>query len=286
MLNDAGHFTDDRIPLPAEESAYRCRLIGKGELAGMDDLFSLHRRKAVVTGGSRGIGAAIVELFSRYGAEVAFCHHNDGKRAEALQGKLKALGKVVFETECDVADEAAVSRMSAWAMERLGHVDILVNCAGIGGDRPFSDLSIAEWDRMIGVHLRGTFLVSHAFYPGMMERRDGRIINIASQLAYKGAPGLTHYCAAKAGIVGFTRALSYEGAPHGVLVNAIGPGPVETDLLMGLSEEWRAMKRSQLPIGRFGKVDEIAPTALLLASNAGAYFVGQTLSPNGGDVMI
>jgi 3-oxoacyl-[acyl-carrier protein] reductase len=120
----------------------------------------------------------------------------------------------------------------------------------------------------------------------MVERRWGRVINVASQLAYKGAPGLAHYCAAKAGIVGFTRALSYEGAPHNVMVNAIAPGPVETDLLMGLSDAWRAMKQAQLPVGRFGRVEEIAPTALLLASDAGAFYSGQTLSPNGGDVML
>ena len=139
---------------------------------------------------------------------------------------------------------------------------------------------------MIGVHLRGTFLVTQQFFAGMIERRWGRVINIASQLAYKGAPGLAHYCAAKAGIVGFTRALAYEGAPHGVLVNAIAPGPVETAILNGLSDEWRAMKLAQLPTGRFGTVDEIAPTALLLASEAGSYYCGQTLSPNGGDVML
>ena len=129
-------------------------------------------------------------------------------------------------------------------------------------------------------------LVTHAFFGKMIERSYGRVINFASQLAYKGAPGLAHYCAAKAGIVGFTRALSYEGAPHGVMVNSIAPGPVETELLRGLSEEWRAMKKAQLPIGRFGTVDEIAPTVLMLASEAGAFYVGQTLSPNGGDVMV
>ena len=162
----------------------------------------------------------------------------------------------------------------------------MVNCAGIGGDKPFAEISIGDWDRMLNVHLRGTFLVTRAFFPEMVERRWGRIINVASQLAYKGAPGLVHYCAAKAGVVGFTRALSYEGAPHNVMVNAIAPGPVETDLLMGLSDEWRAMKQAQLPVGRFGRVEEIAPTALLLASEAGAFYSGQTLSPNGGDVML
>jgi 3-oxoacyl-[acyl-carrier protein] reductase len=139
---------------------------------------------------------------------------------------------------------------------------------------------------MIGVHLRGTFLVTRLFFSGMVERGWGRIINISSQLAYKGAPGLAHYCAAKAGIVGFTRALSYEGAPHGVCVNSIAPGPIETALLAGLSDEWRVRKKAELPAGRFGTVDEIAPTALLLASDAGSYYIGQTLSPNGGDVML
>ena len=173
-----------------------------------------------------------------------------------------------------------------WTSVRLGHVEILINCAGIGDATPFTELGVPEWDRMIAVHLRGTFLVTKAFYGAMIERRYGRIINFASQLAYKGAPLLAHYCAAKAGIIGFTRALSHEAAPHGVLVNAVAPGPVETEMLMHLPDEWRATKRKQLPIGRFGSVEEITPTVLLLASDAGSYYVGQTLSPNGGDVML
>ncbi|HEX2525473.1 MAG TPA: 3-oxoacyl-ACP reductase family protein [Geminicoccus sp.] len=248
--------------------------------------FSLEGRTALVTGGSRGIGGAIVELFAAHGAKVALCHLGDAAGAAELGERLRARGLAVAAIECDVASEQAVAAMTDWARAQLGHVDILVNCAGIGGDKAFADLTLAEWDRMIGVHLRGTFLVTHALFPEMVRRGWGRVINIASQLAYKGAPGLVHYCAAKAGIVGFTRALAYEGAPHGVTVNAIAPGPVETELLRGLSEEWRAMKQAQLPIGRFGNVDEIAPTALLLASPEGSFYVGQTLSPNGGDVMV
>jgi 3-oxoacyl-[acyl-carrier protein] reductase len=161
-----------------------------------------------------------------------------------------------------------------------------VYCAGIGGDVLFPDITVESFDRMIGVHLRGTFLVTRKFYPAMAAKGWGRVINFSSQLAYKGAPGLAHYCAAKAGIVGFTRALAYEGAPNGVTVNSIAPGPIDTDMLMGMSDGWRAMKQAQLPAGRFGRVDEIAPTALLLASEAGSYYVGQTLSPNGGDVLL
>lgn len=252
----------------------------------MQNTFSLSGKKAVVTGGSRGIGSGIVRIFAEYGAQVVFCHLGDGERAAVMQDKLAQEGSTVHALECDVSDEDSVAKMAQAARETLGQVDIVVNCAGIAGDKPFTEITVADWDRMIGVHLRGTFLVSRSFFSDMVARRSGRIISIASQLAYKGAPGLTHYCAAKAGIVGFTRALSYEGAPHGVLVNAIAPGPVETDLLMGLSDEWREMKQKELPIGRFGKIDEIAPTALLLASEAGSFYIGQTLSPNGGDVMV
>ncbi len=252
----------------------------------MLETFSLAGRKALITGGSRGIGAGVVELFAAAGAEVAFCHYRDDAVAKALVKKLASQGRKVHETDCDVASESEVAAMAAWAERCLGHVDIVVNNAGIGGDTPLVKMSIEEWDRMIAVHLRGTFLVTRAFFGKMCERSFGRIINISSQLAYKGSPGLVHYSAAKAGIVGFTRALAYEGAPHKVTVNSVAPGPVDTDLTRGLSDEFRQMKMAQLPLGRFGNVKEIAPSLLLLASEAGSFYTGQTLSPNGGDVMI
>ncbi len=250
------------------------------------DLFSLAGRTALVTGGSRGIGAAIVALFARQGAKVGFCHHGDDANAAAVTDALAAEGLAAVHTSCDVALEGDVAALAAWAGEALGPVDILVNCAGIGDDVPFEKISLSAFDRMIGVHLRGTFMVTQAFYPGMVERGFGRIINLASQLAYKGGVNVAHYCAAKGGIVSLTRALSQEAAPKGVLVNAIAPGPIDTDMLRGFSEDWKAWKQTQLPIGRFGRVEEVAPTALLLASAAGSNYVGQTLSPNGGDVFL
>lgn len=249
--------------------------------------FTLESRTAIVTGGNTGIGRAIVRLFAKHGASVAISHFGDASGAAALAAELTDSGAKVSVVDCDVTDEKSVERLGGWALENLGPVDILVNGAGICGEVPFEKLPIEQWDRMMAVNLRGTFLVTRQFFDGMKERRYGRIINIASQLAYKGTIDSAHYCAAKAGVVGFTRALSYEGAPFGVTVNAIAPGPVETAMLAGFTDEWRAMKFAQLPAGRFGHVDEIAPAALLLASETGgAYFIGQTLSPNGGDVML
>lgn len=250
------------------------------------DGFSLEGRCALVTGGSSGIGAAIAELFLRHGASVIICHHRDGERAEALCRRLERAGARIWQFDCDVSDEGQVASLAGFAERTAGQVDIVVNCAGIGGALVhFEEMQPATWDRMLNVHLRGTMLVTRAFFAPMKARRWGRVINVSSQLARKGAAGHTHYCAAKAGVEGFTRALAHEGAPHGVLVNAIAPGPVETPLLLSLPEEWRQNKRKELPLGRLGSSDEIAPTALLLASAAGDFYVGQVLSPNGGDVM-
>ena len=139
--------------------------------------------------------------------------------------------------------------------------------------------------RVIDVHVKGMFFMAQAVYPGMVARGQGRIINIASQLAFKGGPNIVPYCTAKAGIVGFTRSLAWEAAPKGIQVNAIAPGPIETDLTRARGPEWKAQMEATILAGRLGRPEEIAATALLLAGPGGAYYVGATLSPNGGDVM-
>jgi 3-oxoacyl-[acyl-carrier protein] reductase len=161
-----------------------------------------------------------------------------------------------------------------------------VNNAGIDTTSLVVDMSTDMWDEMMRINLRSIFLCSRQVLPSMLERKYGRIINISSQLAHKGAPQMAHYAAAKAGVIGFTRSLAYEVALNGITVNAICPGPVETELFRGLPEAWRKRKLAELPIGRAATVNEIAPVAVLLASDEGSYFVGATLNPNGGDYMI
>jgi 3-oxoacyl-[acyl-carrier protein] reductase len=246
----------------------------------------LANRTAVVTGGSRGIGAAIVEAFAAEGATVAFCHDGDEAGANAVLHAVKTRGRTARAVECDVGDPAAVERFWSQIESEFTTVDILVNNAGISGESPFEAIELKAFDRMIAVNLRALFHLAQLAAPGMRRRRWGRIINVASQLAYRGAPGLVHYCAAKAGVVGLTRALALELAADGVLVNAIAPGLVATRLTDALTPEWKARKMAQIPIGRIGAPQEIAPTAVMLASADGDYYVGQTLSPNGGDVFL
>ncbi|MEH6478127.1 MAG: SDR family oxidoreductase, partial [Sneathiella sp.] len=148
------------------------------------------------------------------------------------------------------------------------------------------DMTTEMWDEMMSTNLRGAFLCTRSVLKPMIDRKFGRIINISSQLAHKGSAELAHYAAAKAGIIGFTKSLAYEVAANGITSNAICPGPIDTELLAKMPEEWKKRKFSELPIGRAGHVNEIAPTAVLLASDEGAYYVGATMNPNGGDVMI
>lgn len=227
-------------------------------------------RAVVVTGGASGIGKAIAEAFTANGDRVAVLDRSG------------AAGSIAV----DVSDEASVKAAFATARSRVGGIDILVNSAGLLTESPLEDMTLAMWNETIAVDLTGVFLCCREVVGEMRQQKWGRIINIASQLAIKGGTGLSHYSAAKAGVVGLTKALALETAADNVLVNSIAPGPIETPLVDGISEEWKAAKRAGLPLLRFGLAAEVAPTALLLASDPGGnLYVGQTLGPNSGDVM-
>jgi 3-oxoacyl-[acyl-carrier protein] reductase len=246
---------------------------GSGRLAG---------RSALVTGAAGGIGGAIAEAYAREGADVCLSDRDASPGLNAVAERCRRHGTSISVAAGDAADAADVERIVAEA----GRVDILVNAAGIATASAVEDMSVELWDEMIRVDLRSVFVCSRAVLPGMLEREWGRIISIASQLGIKGATELAHYCAAKAGVIGFTKSLAQEVAGRGVLVNAIAPGPIETPILDGLSEEWKAAKRAELPLGRFGQPDEVAPTAVLLAAEPDSnLYVGQVLGPNSGDVM-
>ncbi len=243
-------------------------------------------RVAVVTGAASGIGEAIAIAFAREGADIVVADLADETRAGRVLSSVADHGRRVLFVRTDVADEASVNAMAEKALAHFGRVDILVNNAGIFTEALLENMPVEEWDRVVNTNLRGTFLCTRALLGQMLERGDGRIINIASQLGQIGGAAVAHYSASKAGVIGLTKALAREVSGRGVLVNAIAPGPIETPLLDSETDEWRNAKLAELPIGRFGTVDEVTPTAVLLASADGSYYVGQTLGPNGGDVML
>jgi 3-oxoacyl-[acyl-carrier protein] reductase len=246
---------------------------------------SLAGRVALVTGASSGIGRAISLAFARAGASVVINHLGQADQAAALRSSIEALGARAWVIEADVSVAAEVARLVDQAVSASGGVDVLVNNAGILQEKPFLDTTEADWDRMLGTDLKSVFLMSQAVLPGMLARQSGVIINIASDLGLLGRALYAPYCAAKAGVIGLTKSLAREFAPH-IRVNAIAPGPVNTAMvsLQSMSAESIA-KELEIPQARFAEPEEIAHTALFLASDLSRFYCGQVLGPNGGSVM-
>jgi 3-oxoacyl-[acyl-carrier protein] reductase len=247
-------------------------------------LGKLEGRVAIVTGGARGIGCAVATALAREGAAVAVADL-DEQGASATAAGIAAAGGQAVDIGVDVTDPEQAERIVVETVDALGGLHVLVNNAAIGTSCPVLEMSVETWQRMLDSNLSSVFYCTRAALPHLIGQRWGRIINVASQLALKGGVEMAHYCAAKAGVLGLTKALARELAPYSITVNAIAPGPVETNMLADLPDEWRESKLAELPIGRFGRPEEIAPTAVLLASEDGAYYTGSTLNVSGGDVM-
>jgi 3-oxoacyl-[acyl-carrier protein] reductase len=252
----------------------------------MTEIGLLHRKSAVVTGAALGIGAAIALAFAHEGARLCLVDRAVGDALESVAKECAALGVEVTTVRADVSVEADVTAAIAHAVAQFDGVDILVNNAAILTNCPVAEMSSEMWDETLAVDLRSVFLCCRAVLPTMRAAGHGRIINIASRLGLKGGPGLAHYSAAKAGVIGFTKSLAREVATEGITVNCIAPGPIDTPISGDLPADQVERTRLSLPLQRIGIPAEVAPSAVLLASEPGGnLYTGQTLGPNSGDVM-
>ncbi|MBO9326571.1 MAG: 3-oxoacyl-[acyl-carrier-protein] reductase [Roseiflexus sp.] len=246
---------------------------------------SLKDRIAVVTGGSRGIGRAIAMTLAAAGATVVVNYQRNAAAADETVAAIIAADGAAISVQADVSVSADVERLFKTVIDQYGTVDILVNNAGITRDTLLLRMKEDDFDTVIDTNLRGVYLCTKAALRPMTRARSGRIINITSVVGLIGNAGQSNYAAAKAGIIGFTRAVAREMASRGITVNAVAPGYIETELTAGLGEQARAAILEAIPLRRFGTPQDVANLVCFLASDAAAYITGQTLTVDGGMVM-
>ena len=245
-------------------------------------MFDLTGRKALVTGATGGLGQAIARALYAQGASVAL----SGTRPEALAALAAELGERASPVAADLADKDSVEGLVPAAEAAIGPLDILVNNAGITRDNLFMRMKDDEWEQVLNVNLTAAFRLSRAVVKGMMRRRSGRIVNIGSVVGSTGNPGQGNYAAAKAGLVGMTKALAAEVASRGITVNCIAPGFISSPMTDALSDKQRETILTRVPAGRLGEGAEVAAACLYLSSAEAAYVTGQTLHVNGGMAMV
>lgn len=244
----------------------------------------LKDKVAVITGGARGIGWAIAELFAKEGARVVISDVNEPLLKEA-QEKVRLLGSEALGVKSDVTDSAQAEEMVKKTVDKFGKINILVNNAGITKDSLLIRMSDADWDAVLAVNLKGAFLCSRAASKVMIKQRYGKIINIASIVGIRGNAGQANYAASKGGLIALTKTLAKELGSRNVLVNAIAPGFIRTDMTDKLSEDSQNSILSRVPLNRFGEAADVAKAALFLAGEESDYVTGAVLQVDGGIVM-
>lgn len=245
----------------------------------------LAKKVALVTGASRGIGRAIAVEMAREGADVAVNFTYSEEKANEVARSIQALGRRALVVKADVSRPEEVGSMRKRVLREFGGVEILVNNAGVHHHLKSWDIDNAEWRRVLGVNLDGTFLCSKAFSPEMRRKKWGRIINISSIVGFIGTDHEAHYGASKAAVVGLTRSLALELAGYNITVNAIAPGWIETDMTAGASDEEKKKALELIPLGRMGQPADVAHAAVFLASDRASFITGQTIHVNGGEAM-
>lgn len=236
----------------------------------------------LISGGDRGIGAAAVRMFWRAGYRTAFLYHTNEDAARAL---VNELGCDCVAVQCDVADHAACEAAWKVVQRTVGDPDVLVCNAGIAQQKLFTDITEADWQRMIGVDLTGVFHLCQLALPHMIRNHYGRILTVSSMWGQTGGSCEVHYSAAKAGVIGLTKALAKEEGPSGITVNCVAPGVIETDMMRGFSEADKAALAEETPVPRLGKPEEVARMLVYLADEGSGFITGQVLGVNGGMVI-
>ncbi|MCO7174664.1 3-oxoacyl-[acyl-carrier-protein] reductase [Sporolactobacillus kofuensis] len=245
----------------------------------------LQNKVALVTGASRGIGHAIAIKLAKQGASIIVNYSGNKVRAEETASEIRSVGAEAFVWQCDISDESAVQEMIKQSIDHFGHLDIVVNNAGITRDGLLMRMKETDWDAVLNTNLKGVFLVTKAALRPMMRQKQGRIVNVASVVGILGNPGQANYVAAKAGVIGLTKATAREVASRGITVNAVAPGFIVTEMTDQLPEDVKSKMQSEIPLGKLGTPEDVAGVVLFLASDESKYMTGQTLSVDGGMAM-